>query len=152
MKRIMIAIDGSEFSNRAIEKGVALAQKNESEIILLHVIDVAIPDYIDFSTTRVTEDLSDSLKKELEINGVSLLNAAKEKFGDLKSKVTTQLVEKSNSGNVAIAIVDYAEQAHVDMIIMGTHGIGSRMGEKILIGSVTNRVIHNTKIPVLLVK
>ncbi|NTW71317.1 MAG: universal stress protein [Eubacteriaceae bacterium] len=148
MKKILIPIDGSEFSDRAIEEGKELAKAFGSDVVLLNVIDIRFPIYpletgsfVDLGPTL--EILSETSRTDSE----KILQAGKEKFGDLADKVEIQSME----GNASTGVIDYAEENGIDLIVMGSQGLSAGL-RGVLLGSVTNRVIHNTKIPVLVVK
>ena len=67
------------------------------------------------------------------------------RLGELGLRVQTEVCE----GHVAEAILDYADSKHADLIAMSTHG-RSGLG-RLLMGSVAEKVMHSTKVPVLLV-
>ncbi|NTW72453.1 MAG: universal stress protein [Eubacteriaceae bacterium] len=148
MKKILIPIDGSEYSDRAIEKGKEIAKAFDSSIVIINVVDNIFP-VIPFGMTGVANlgPTMDILAKKSDEDSKRLLEEAKEKFGDLKSKVET----KSLEGNPALRIVEYAESNNIDLVIMGSEGLGQGL-KGVLLGSVTNRVIHGIDLPVLIVK
>jgi nucleotide-binding universal stress UspA family protein len=80
-------------------------------------------------------------------NSEELLEKAKESLGDLD--VETILIEEP-IGRVADNIVEIAKEKDVDLIVMGSNGIGS-LGRRLYLGSVTNKVLHMTKKPVMVI-
>ena len=76
-----------------------------------------------------------------------MLQKATHTFGDMAEKV--EMV--STEGDPAKSIVDFAEANDIDLIIMGSHGLDAVLN-RLLMGSVTTRVLHHTTIPVLVVK
>lgn len=147
MEKIMIPIDGSEYSDRALEVGKDLAAGYGAQVVLLHVVSIDIPNYVDFTNAAAVGATLDSVREAAAEQAKVILEKGKEFLGDLCCVATLE----TSGGKPADAIVRTAEAEGVDMIIMGSAGSGSA-AKGILMGSVTNRVLHNTKIPVLVVK
>ena len=148
MKRILIPVDGSEYAMRAMAMGKELAEAFGSEIILLHVLNVTYPVvsgeagiYMDQGMTFL--QLHDQLMK----NAGQMLAEAKEAFGSLADRVSTVVDE----GEPAHVIIDYVEHNEIDLLVMGSRGMGSAL-QRIFVGSVANKVIHSVSKPVLVVK
>jgi len=141
MKKILIPVDGSEYSSRAIEKGKEIAAAFNSEVVIFHVIPFHIT-----TARRIHIDAHDT-EDEYRAASEALLKKAKGQFGSQAGKVKIASVE----GDAAKAIVDYAEENGCDLIIMGSHGLGAVIN-RFLTGSVTTKVLHNTKITVMVVQ
>ncbi len=139
-KKIVLAVDGSEVSSRAVKHAIALAKQNNGTIITLHVIPPI--DVTDIETFR-PEIVLESLKKE----GEQILADVKSAGDSDGIKVETRLED----GIPDEKICEVADETDADLIIMGSHG---RTGfAKVFIGSVTERVIGRNKCrPVLVVK
>ena len=88
------------------------------------------------------------LMEKTRQNSEELLEKAKESLGDLD--VETILIEEP-IGRVADNIVEIAKEKDVDLIVMGSNGIGS-LGRRLYLGSVTNKVLHMTKKPVMVIQ
>lgn len=146
MKKVLIPIDGSEFSDRALDKGMEIAKACGSEVVLLHVVFVDVPAYVDFASTAAVGATMESIREAAEEMGKTILEKGKEKLTGIAS-VSTELM----AGNPAETILRLADSIDADLIVMGSEGVGPA-SKGILLGSVTNRVLHNTKIPVLVVK
>ena len=147
MKKILIPIDGSEFSDRALQMGKDLAQTIGGSVVLLHVVNVEIPSYVDFTSTSAIGSNLDSVRAAAAENAKIVLDKGKEFLGDLCCVATLE----TSGYSPADSIVRTADAEGVDLIIMGSEGTGS-FSKGILMGSVTNRVLHLTKIPLLVVK
>jgi nucleotide-binding universal stress UspA family protein len=140
MKRILIPTDGSDCSLRAAEIGISLAKILGAEIFAIYVID-----------TMILEELTRSMgkrdiEKELEEKGERYLNHVIDSAKKEGLKAET-ILEK---GEPYDQIILYAKTKHIDIIVMGTYG--RRGTKRILIGSVTGRVIEYSACPVLVVK
>lgn len=140
IKRILIPTDGSDCSLRAAELGISLAKVLGAKIFVIYAID-----------TIILEELAKGLdekevEKELKEKGERYLNyvvGLAEKEG-LKAEIILAKGEPHDQ------IVHYAKTKGADMIVMGTYG--RRGTKRILIGSVTERVIEYTPCPVLVVR
>ena len=149
MKKILIPVDSSEFSERAIEEGKKMAKAFGSEVVLLHIVGLKIPPMITmrFSATVPQGRPVDSYEDHEKKDASDMLTAYKEAFGDMKDKVETKVIH----GIVADEILKIINNTDVDLVIMGSHGIGSTL-YRTLLGSVANKVVHHSKKPVLVIK
>ncbi len=136
VETILVPVDGSEGSKAAIETAKTIGEKFDSTIILIHVIDVG-------SRGSVHEFYAyDPVIEEALIKrGEKLLEQEALKFEGLK-------VEKVFlKGQIGDGIVTYAEENPVDLIVMATRGMTKV--RRFFVGSVTNYVVHHSKVPVL---
>ena len=142
MLKILIAVDGSEHANRAIEAvGKMVHSALDLEAILLCVSPEPIfyGDYGIATIEKIEED------QKLQQNDVLA------KAMDLAGAQGLKLGEPARAyGVIANEIVRIAQERQADQIAMGTRGMGA-IGNMIL-GSVAQRVIHQSPLPVLLVK
>ena len=142
MKKILVPIDGSVFTEAAIAKAKEIAAAFGSDIVLLNVIGI----YPGAFPYEISEGVQINLLKESRANAKELLAESKEKFGEMKDRVETVMEE----GNIADTIIKFSEKNNVDLIVMGSNGLGGL--HNLLIGSVTRKVaIHGSK-PILIVK
>jgi nucleotide-binding universal stress UspA family protein len=137
-ERILLPTDGSTATERAVEHAVDLARKYDATIHALYVIDAGM-----YSSLEAGADIViDALEDEGEAAVESVERAAAEAGVEVETTVT--------SGTAHQTILDYAEEADVDLIVMGTHG---RTGlNRYLLGSVTERVVRTAEVPVLTVR
>ena len=134
---ILVPTDGSEAANVAADHGITLAGATDAAMHVVHVVDL----------TAISG----------EFGGAEVLNALEEAGQqavddviDRAGKADLRTVEASVlSGTPARAILDYAEERDIDLIVMGTHG---RTGlERYLLGSVTEKIVRVADVPVLTV-
>jgi nucleotide-binding universal stress UspA family protein len=132
-ENIVVTTDGSKYSEAAAKEAVALT-KFWGEKCVLHAIAVTRK-----SATQDRIQISNNALKEIQ------LNAKKENI-----KVDTLLVKGKPHESIHETIVEYAKEKNADIIVMGSRG---RTGiQRLLIGSVTERVIGHTTCPVMVVK
>lgn len=146
MKKILIPVDSSEFSERAVEQGKEMAKAFGSQVILMYVVAARIGNpRFGIELSRIT--IEDPEATTEEKNAKEMIEKYKESFGEMKDKVETFIVH----GVVVDEIIDVINNNDIDLVIMGSHGIGSAL-YRTLLGSVTNRVIHHSTKPILVVR
>ncbi len=141
MNKILVSVDGSKNSKQALEKAKGLANLSEGEVLILHVINDTVN-----NPYLALNDYKKAIDNAFVEQGDIILNEAKELFADTNIEVKT-LLEHGDPGKV---IIDISEKENVDLIIMGSRGLNplSRM----MLGSVSNKVLNNSKTSVLIVK
>jgi nucleotide-binding universal stress UspA family protein len=141
-KRILCPVDFSETARAALETAIELASKFDSEIVLVHAYPIpgyTFPDGSAVASSRMLQELADEATRHLE---EWRLLAVK---GGAKHVTVETAV-----GDPAGEIVRIAQEAKIDLVVMGTHG---RTGiEHALMGSIAERVVRRAKCPVLTVR
>lgn len=139
-ERILVAIDGSTESELAFEKAVNVALRNDSELILTHVIDTrALQSFATFDT-YIYEKLEKEAKDVLE----EYEKQAREKEAD---KVR-QVIEFGNPKTLLAH--DIPEKEKVDLIMVGATGLNTF--ERFLIGSSSEYILRHAKVDLLIVR
>ena len=140
-KKILFPVDLSESSPKIVPFVTTMAQKFESEIHLLFVARVF--DY--FSGIYVPHPSINKFESEIVEGAEKRLNEfTEENFKDLPNTKATVV-----SGDISEEILKYIQSKGIDLLVMGTHG---RKGlEKVVFGSVAERVAKASPVPVLLV-
>lgn len=140
VKKILIATDGSDYSMRAAEFGISIAKLINAEAMVLYVIDTVVLDQINRLTER--EDAERDLKEDGQ-RYVNYIAGLAEKEGVKAASIVAK-------GRPFEQIIHLARGLGMNLIIIGTYG--RRGAERILIGSVAERVIEYSSCPVLVVK
>ena len=136
--RILVPTDGSPESERAVEEAIELATLTGGRIVALYVVDTR-----DYNT--LPEAKWAMLQGELEGEGEDAVERVAERAEAAGVEVETAI----ERGVPHEAIIEFAESADADAIVMATHG---RSGvERFLMGSVTERVVRQAAVPVLVV-
>jgi universal stress protein A len=142
IRKILVALDFSEYSTQALQYAADLARRYDAKLELVTVFDVniyAMPDGIPMFAPGQFEQLTAELKRLLE-------DAKRDALAAGALQVETHLIE----GNPSQAILRFASEAPVDLIVLGTHG---RTGVKHwLLGSVAERVVQHAACPVFVAK
>ena len=141
--KILIPTDGSDSSMHAAEYGVNVAKMLGAQIMVVYVIDsVVLDEARSFFKVGEHEDVELKLKQAGQ-RYINYVLGLAEKAGVKASS----LIAKGRPFEV---IVHIAEESNVGLIVMGTHG--RRGTERILLGSVAERVIEYSPCPVLVLK
>jgi nucleotide-binding universal stress UspA family protein len=153
-QKILVPLDGSEHSLKALEIAAQLAEKFSGKITLIHVYSVSMQPVM-----MPEPSTSGSLGMPILTNAeISRMIEATQKFGnrildDGEQKVKTEKVQMKKlliEGHAVQEIVRLANEDRYDLIVIGARGI-SHVRE-ILLGSVTDGVIHHVRCPVLVIK
>lgn len=142
-KRILVPIDGSSTSDRALQEAIKLIDAQPAQLRLVHVVDdlqfLDTEGYVDYAELR-------ELTRKI---GERALLKAKEVAQQADITVETALLE-ANGSRIARVIDAEAGSWSADLIVIGTHG---RSGfNHLLFGSVAEGVVRGASVPVLLVR
>lgn len=139
-KKILVAIDGSDMSNKAVEIALNMALEQKSKITFIHVGKLlAIPD-------GMILDSIDELYESIRKNGQELLKRGKWLADSNVIDVETIYAE----GDPASEIIKVAKEGMYQLIVLGSRGLGSF--KELMLGSVSHRVSQIAPCPVLIVK
>ncbi len=148
-KSILVAIDGGPTSRRGFMQALALAKEQGATLHVLHVLDEApvITGYE--GAGYITQDYVDRLEETLRRHARKVLATAEATARKEGQTIHPVLVEARGHG-VADVIVREARKLRADLIVLGTHG---RRGlRRLVMGSDAESVVHETTVPVLLVR
>jgi nucleotide-binding universal stress UspA family protein len=139
--KVLLAVDGSSFSDRAVEYVVQRAHNDRP--LELHLLNVQFP--IDSGHARLfaTDEEIEAYHRD---EGLKVLEPARARLDAAEVPYTYHVLV----GHVAPTIARFAKEKRFDKVVMGTHG---RSGvTELLLGSVAQNVVRRIKIPVALVK
>lgn len=150
IKKVLIALDYNPTAQKVAEVGFAMAKAMNAEIILLHVMSdpvyysstgydpvMGFTGFMDLGPMQL--NINDGLKKASH----QFLDKSKHHLGDKNIKT---LVEE---GDCAESILKTAKGLNVDIIVLGSHS--QKWLENIVMGSVTEKVLHHTSIPLFII-
>ena len=136
-KKILVPIDGSKYSDKALQKATEIVKELNSKIILIYVIEKSLPLNL--------LDRSEYLRINRKF-GKNVLDKAKSFV--LEQGIHPEIVLKE--GNIVNEIEKVARKEKCDMIIVGNKGLGAMT--RFLLGSISNKLAHTSKCSVLIVK
>lgn len=136
---ILLAVDGSEHALHAAKKAGDLARKMNSKVLRIVVAFDSIPPYLGEPNmqTAISARMSEAEK---------ILKKAQGTIGEIPGEIHTEILE----GPPAEAILDVAKTRDVDLIVMGSRGLGRLAGA--LLGSQSQKVVQHAQRPVLIVR
>lgn len=146
---VLVAIDGSPTSNRALKAAIGLAADQRASLSILHVVDsLAGVAYVG-DMTFMPATYVDEVIEDLRNAGRRILAKAEAAAREAGIGARTLLVE-SVGGSIAVAILAQVRRLRADLIVMGTHG---RQGvQRAVFGSDAEAVVRESRVPVLLVR
>jgi len=130
----VLALDVSATTNKVLDKAISLAKLSDAKITGLYVIGIEptlLSGVVNDSATKKAEKELRSIKKYCEKKGI-------------------QFAFKVLIGKPASKIAKFAEKGKVDLVVIGSKGIGGFKGK--VLGSVANSILQESKVSVLLVK
>jgi nucleotide-binding universal stress UspA family protein len=143
-RKVLVPLDGSKLAECALDEVRRMVKDGfAGEVILLSVVKIDAP-YAElygahFDISAMIEAFSDSARKYLA--------DVEARLGAEGVRVKTEVVEDSR---VASAITDFARKNGIEMIVIATHGYTGM--KKLMLGSVALSVLHDSHIPVLLIR
>lgn len=137
MKKILAAVDGSDASMHALRKALEISDKMGSEVTLAHVVPhVFVPAEVPFDAGRLAEEAVRA--------GEALLAQAAAEVG------RPAIPRVCLRGGPGESLAELAETGNFDLVVVGSKGRGAV--SRMLVGSITDRLVHICKRPVLVVR
>ena len=136
---IVLAVDGSEYSERAVELAKHLAAIGSEEVVVTHVTELPPAHFqtypgMDYEADLPTIELAKQYVADMEEAGI-------------KARVE---LRSAQYGGTARVLTNLAEDLNAGLIVMGSHGRGELTA--LLLGSVAHKVLHLSKRPVLIAR
>jgi nucleotide-binding universal stress UspA family protein len=135
-KHVLVAIDGSTYSQLALPAAIEVARKFDSEVLVVHVSE---------------HDRGRAVVYTLEtpVDATTMVGDAVKKARDA-GVIARGRVRDASTGHVAKLIVETAQANGIDLVVMGSRGLSDVQG--LMLGSVTHKVMQTADIPVLVVR
>jgi nucleotide-binding universal stress UspA family protein len=144
VKKVLMPIDRSEYREKILAYGMALAKAWGAELTAIHVIDPGrgVPGG---RIQEKEEEREEEAKREAQ---TLVLNAIDPLIGKGGLSIKKEVIERSDS--ISKSIINYARQNNFDVIVIGTKGMTAV--EEFFLGSVANKVIHHAHCPVFAIR
>ncbi len=148
--KVLIALDYNPTAQKVAETGFSLAKSMGAEVVLLHVIS----DLIYYTTREYTPIMGFAGFMEMgqmQLDNIEgLIKASKHYLDKSKQHLGDETIQTLvTEGDFADSILKTAKEIHADIIVMGSHS--HRWVEEILMGSVTEKVLHHSTIPLFII-
>ena len=143
--KILLPTDGSKNSERAIQHAITIALNENSEIVILNVVDSA------YLTGLPEEDIITKSEMILQEESRKVLDHVEEiiKNMDVEGIDDIQLTPMTVEGNAADIILKVSEKENIDLIVIASSG--KHMLDRFLLGSVTEKTVRHSKVPILVI-
>ena len=143
--KILLPTDGSKNSERAIQHAISIALNENSEIVILNVVDSA------YLTGLPEEDIITKSEMILQEESQKVLSHVEEiiKNMDIEGVENIKLTPMTVEGNAADIILKVSEKENIDLIVIASSG--KHMLDRFLLGSVTEKTVRHTKVPILVI-
>jgi nucleotide-binding universal stress UspA family protein len=142
-KQVLFCTDFSENSDQAFEYAYGIARRDEGTLYILHVIPMnPHQEYVNiYLDSNTSEKIQKEIEKELDRYYIEHY------VNKMEEGVTFEIVTRS--GREDEEILKFAQETHVDLIVIGTHG---RTGiEHVFFGSVAEKILRNSPFPVYII-
>ncbi|HEY9492319.1 MAG TPA: universal stress protein [Nitrososphaeraceae archaeon] len=138
--KVLVPVDGSDNSHRALEAALLLSEKLGAKVTAIHVIE-DIP-VLHIQSEKLLREVLGAYKKESQL----ILSKCSEIATRKGLSINTKLLQ----GNVSSTILDFCEKGKYDIIVMGSRGMGKF--KELILGSVSSKVVHHSRCPVLVIR
>lgn len=144
-RKVLVAVDGSDFSKKAVDVAVGLCSRLGAELVALHVVQQ--PPYL-FAAAGVPPAALKQFFEDARKEGGKYVEDAVKLAEKAGVKARGEVLEREPS--VVEAITEYAMKNQIDLIVTGTRGLSGF--KKIVLGSVASGVVSHAHCSVLVVK
>ncbi len=141
MKKILVATDGSETSNRALKKTKILAEYMDAEVTIINVAsDLVAHPYL------MNREYGIKTNEDLRLMSKELLDESLKYFEGFEGKVKAIV----RSGDAGREIIEEVEEGDYDLVVIGSRGLGAF--SRLMVGSVSNKVLNHVAVDVWVIK
>jgi nucleotide-binding universal stress UspA family protein len=140
IKSILVAVDGSAHSEKAVRYACAMGPSLGAEVILLHVVPMVV------SATPYHDTVSDQPFISLQNLGEDILERAKK----LANNLGCEVIDMISHGDPAAQIIDIASERGISLIIIGSRGVSGI--KRLFTGSISDKVSKSASCPVMIVR
>ena len=142
-EKILLPTDGSRHSEEAARLAADIAATHQGTVTSIVAVE-----YQFVTGGELTEEMSAAIRERIQARAQKALDRACHIVGEAGAKCAGQIVE----GDTVKAILREAEEGEYDLIVIGSRGVSLDEGHDRLMGSVTERVLHSTPCPVLVIR
>jgi nucleotide-binding universal stress UspA family protein len=137
---ILVPVDGSDNSYRALDAALILSEKLGSHITVIHVMEEIPITHI--GSEKLLNELLETYKKENQ----DILSKCSQLATQKGLTIKTFLLQ----GNPASAILDFSKKEKFDLVVMGSRGLGKF--KELILGSVSSKIVHHSPCGILLIR
>ena len=137
--KILVPVDGSDNSYKALEAALVLSEKLGSNISVVNVMEQVPITHIE--SEKLLNELLEAYKKENQ----EILSKCSD-IAHQKGTIKTVLLQ----GNPAPVILDYSKKENFDLVIMGSRGMGKF--KELILGSVSSKIVHHSPCAIMIIR
>ena len=141
-KNILVPYDGSVPANNAFSKAIEMAKQHDSYLKVVTCLDIA-----ELGGWYIDKRINKNIMKKAKDHAGQIFSKL---YGDAKKNSIQMDSKIIESKNPAKDLMSFAKSKNIDLIIMGSTGRGRY--DKVLLGSVSNKIMQKAKCPVLIIK
>ena len=138
--KILVPVDGSDNSYKALEAALVLSEKLGSNISVVNVMEQVPITHIE--SEKLLNELLEAYKKENQ----EILSKCSDIAHQKGITIKTVLLQ----GNPAPVILDYSKKENFDLVIMGSRGMGKF--KELILGSVSSKIVHHSPCAIMIIK
>lgn len=138
--KILVPVDGSDNSYKALEAALVLSEKLGSNISVVNVMEQVPITHIE--SEKLLNELLEAYKKENQ----EILSKCSDIAHQKGITIKTVLLQ----GNPAPAILDYSKKENFDLVIMGSRGMGKF--KELILGSVSSKIVHHSPCAIMIIR
>ena len=147
--KVLIATDGSEYSNAAIDKCFELLKTESISVKVVSVMEPPLTMSEPFGgSVEFYREAEDAVRQQAESAAAQAENRIRERFGSVLAEAA--LTSEVMIGSPVRRIVEEAQKWEADLIVVGSHGYG--FWERMMLGSVSQSIAHHAPCSVLVVR
>lgn len=144
-EKILIATDGSGHSEKAADIAIEIAKVSKGKVTALYVIDIGKEYATGDITYNIADEVIEAMRSSLKKQGEDATRSVEEKAKKAGVTVERKVIE----GHPASDILKMAQDSKMDLIVIGSIGVTGL--NKFLLGSVAEKVVRNSRVPVMVV-
>jgi len=148
LRRVLVAVDGSENSERAFRVALKVAQQAGAELMILNVLPGITTLGAMASRVPLPQSAYDEFFESAEKASRELVSREALVAKGLGAKVTAEVIRSTET--IVQAIIDFAVEKKIDLIVVGTRGLGGF--KRLLMGSVSTGIVTHAHCSVLVVR
>jgi nucleotide-binding universal stress UspA family protein len=138
--KILVPVDGSDNSYKALEAALILSEKLGSNISVVNVMEQVPITHIE--SEKLLGELLEAYKKENQ----EILSKCSDIAHQKGITIKTVLLQ----GNPAPVILDYSKKENFDLVIMGSRGMGKF--KELILGSVSSKIVHHSPCAIMIIR
>src|SRR5436190_14198443 len=146
--KILLATDGTKYAEAAAQMLANLNLTAGDEVKVISIVDAQVPLAIDVYGGYIPD--TTELEKATKDNAEKVVEGTSKKVNEMLAGTNVAVTSDVLYGTAESRIIETAEEMHADLIVIGSHGY--KAWERMLLGSVSNSVVHHAPCSVLVVR